>query len=93
MTNPRQLTAEYFSLSLSLDLQQARRQEMGGVFFKKVENGGVLFVKSGPFLNPGCIMYSISIFLFYIILIRWCVRTQRTPLPRGLVQSLRLSVA
>jgi len=36
---------------------------MGGVFFgKKVENG--FFVKSEPFLNAGCIMYSISIFYF-----------------------------
>jgi len=25
---------------------------------------GVFFVKSGPFLNAGCIMYSISIFYF-----------------------------
>jgi len=43
---------------------------MGGC--KKVENAGVFckkwkmffFVKSGPFLNAGCIMYSISIFYF-----------------------------
>jgi len=51
-----------------------------GVFFvtQKVKNGGsckkwkmrgVFLVKSGPFLNAGCIMYSISIFLFYILLI------------------------
>jgi len=26
--------------------------------------GGVLFVKSGPFLSAGCIMYSLSIFYF-----------------------------
>ena len=26
--------------------------------------GGVFFVKSGPFLNAGCVMYSISIFYF-----------------------------
>ena len=32
-----------------------------------------VFVKSGPFLNAGCIVYSISIFLFYILLI-WGVR-------------------
>jgi len=38
---------------------------MGGVFYcKKVENGECFFVKSGPFLNAGCIMYSISIFYF-----------------------------
>jgi len=35
--------------------------EKGVFFFKKVENGGC-FVKSGPFLSTGCIMYSISIF-------------------------------
>jgi len=35
-----------------------------GVFYKKVENGGVFCKKSGPFLNAGCIMYSISIFYF-----------------------------
>ena len=35
---------------------------MGVFFCKKVENS--FFVKSGPFLNAGCIMYSISIFYF-----------------------------
>jgi len=40
--------------------------------------GGV-FVKSGPFLNAGCIMYTVSVFLVYILLIWECVRTQRTP--------------
>ena len=34
-----------------------------------MENGGAFCKKSGPFLNVGCIMYSISIFLFYILLI------------------------
>jgi len=43
--------------------------------------GGVFFVKSGPFLNAGCIMYSISIFYFPFYLFGGCVRTQRTPLP------------
>ena len=46
---------------------QARWQEMkwGECFIvKKVENGECFFVKSGPFLNAGCIMYSISIFYF-----------------------------
>ena len=37
--------------------------------------------KSGPFLNAGCIMYSISI--FYILHFTYsgagCIRTQRTP--------------
>jgi len=43
------------------------------VFFeKKVENWGVL--KSGPFLNAGCIMYSISIFYFTFYLFGGCVR-------------------
>jgi len=51
--------------------------------------GGRFFVKSGPFLNAGCVMYSISIFLFYILLI-WgsgCVGTQRTSLSTGLMYS------
>jgi len=65
-----------------------KKSKKWGVFCKKVENGGcfvksgkygVFFVKSGPFVNAGCIMYSISIFLFYILLIWGCVRTQRTP--------------
>jgi len=34
-----------------------------GGLYRKVEN--VFFVKSGPFLNAGCIMYSISIFLHF----------------------------
>jgi len=59
----------------AVGILQARRQEMkwGGfvkkrkmwVFFvQKWKMGGVFFVKSGPFLNAGCIMYSISIFYF-----------------------------
>jgi len=45
-----------------------KKWKMGVFFCKKVENGGV--VKSGPFLNAGCIMYSrLSVFLFYILLI------------------------
>jgi len=58
-----------------------------GVLFckKNVGNGGCFLYKSGPFLNAGCIMYSISIFLFYILLI-WGVRTHLThPLPTGLL--------
>jgi len=47
-----------------------------GVFVKKVEMVAVFCKKSGPFLNAGCIMYSISI-LFYILLI-WGVRTHPT---------------
>ena len=45
-----------------------KKRKMVGVFCKKVENG-FFCKKSGPFLNAGCIMYSISIFLFYILLI------------------------
>ena len=38
--------------------------------------------KSGPFLNAGCIMYSISIFiLFYILLIWGGAYTPNAPLP------------
>jgi len=51
---------------------------MGGVV--KSGKWGVFFVKSGPFLNAGCIMYSISIFLFYILLLWGCVRTHTHPL-------------
>ena len=40
----------------------------GVCFVKKVEN--VFFVKSGPFLNTGCIMYSISILYFTFYLFR-----------------------
>ena len=65
-----QLTRQQASQSLLST--QARRQEMkwGCFFCKNVENGGGCFFckKSGPFLNAGCIMYSISI-LFYILLI------------------------
>ena len=50
--------------------------------------GGVFFVKSGPFLNAGCVMYSISIFYFIFYLFKECVRTQRTPLPTGLTTFL-----
>jgi len=47
-------------------------------FFVKKWNMGVFCKKSGPSLNGGCIMYSISIFyLAYYFL--GCVRTQRTP--------------
>ena len=61
-----------------------KKWKMGGckkvknkcVFFcKKSGKWGVFFVKSGPFLNAGCIMYSISIFLHFTYL---GVRTQPT---------------
>jgi len=45
--------------------------------------GGVFFVKSGPFLNAECIMYSISIFILHFTYLGG-VCTQRTPLPTGL---------
>ena len=75
---------------------------MGVVFCKKLENmdvfckkkwkmEGVFLQKSGPFLNPGCIMYGISIFLFYILLI-WGVRTHPTPLPTGLCRPIPTGV-
>ena len=57
---------------------------MGGVFFewkmffaKKWKMEGVFFVKSGPFLNAGCIMYSISIFFIshFTYLGEGCIRT------------------
>jgi len=39
---------------------------MGGVFCKKSGKWGVFFCKkSEPFLNAGCIMYSISIFILH----------------------------
>jgi len=61
----------------------------GGVLFvrKTGKCGGVFCKKSGPFLNAGCIMYSISFFnfTFYLFGGRGCVRTQRTHLlPTGL---------
>jgi len=45
-----------------------KKMENGGVFVKKVKNRGY-FVKSGPFLNAGCIIYSISVFYFTFYLI------------------------
>jgi len=61
-----------------------------GMCCKKVENGGGrFFVKSGPFLNAGCVMYSISIFfiLHFTYLGAGGVRTQRTSLSTGLMYS------
>jgi len=50
------------SLAYLRDGRQARRQEM--------KWGGCFFVKSGPFLNAGCIMYSITIFYFTFYLFK-----------------------
>jgi len=44
-----------------------------------------VFVKSGHFLDPGCIMYSISIFLFYILLI---THPTHPLLPTGLLHTI-----
>ena len=55
----------------------------GGLFGKKVENWGCFFVKSGPYLNAGCIMCSISIFILHFTYLGG-VRTDPThPLPTG----------
>jgi len=51
------------------------------VFFCKKWKMGVFCKKSGPFLNVGCIMYSINIFYFLFYLFGGCVRTQPTHLP------------
>jgi len=49
--------------------------------------GGVFCKKSEPFLNAGCIMYSISIFYFTFYLFGGCVRTQRTPCLRAWIDA------
>ena len=49
-----------------------------GFFVKKVKNGGCT-VKSGPFLNAGWIMYSISIFILHFTCLG--VRTHPTHPP------------
>ena len=52
----------------------------GGCFIVKSGKWGVFFCKkSGPFLNAGCIMNSISIFILHFTYLGGCVRTQRTP--------------
>jgi len=51
-----------------------------GVFFVKKSGKCGCFVKSGPFLNAGCIMYTISIFLIlHYTYLGECVRTQCPP--------------
>jgi len=66
---------------------QARRQKIkwGCALVKKWKMGGGVFCKkSGPFLNAGCIMYSIS-FYFILHFIYLGVRPHPTdPLPTGL---------
>jgi len=67
---------------------------MGGVFCKKVENGGV-FLKSGPFLNAGCIKYSISIFfiLHFTYLRGGAYTPNALPLPTGVRSILDVRAA
>jgi len=61
---------------------------MGCFFVKKWKMGGRFFVKSGSFLNAGCVMYIISIFYFTFYLFGGgCVRTQSTSLSTGLMYS------
>jgi len=64
------------------------------VFFcKKVENNrGCFFVKSGPFLNAGCIMYSISIVYFTFCLFGGAYAPNAPPLPTGLWCTVSLCV-
>jgi len=58
---------------------------MGVFFCKQKWKMGVFFCKkSGPFLNAGCIMYGISIFLFFYFIL------QRTPTAYGPVSLLAL---
>jgi len=71
----------YQPLATFFRAAQARRQEMKWGVVKKWKMGGVFCKKSGPFLNEGCIMYSISIFYFTFYLFGGFVRTQRTPPP------------
>jgi len=58
------------------------------VCFLKVENGGgCFFCKKWTFPQRRVHYVHYQYFLFYILLIRGCVRTQRTrPLPTGLVR-------
>jgi len=69
-------------LTYGKTVTQARMQEMKwGCFFVKSGKWGC-FVKSGPFLNAGCIMYSISIFILHFTYLG--VRTHPThPLAYG----------
>jgi len=59
---------------------------MGVYFVKKMENrgGGVFLVKKWTFPQRRVHYVQYQYFLFYILLIWGCVRTQRTPLPTGL---------
>ena len=71
----------------------------GGVFCKKVKNGGcfvkksgkwVFFCKkSGPFLNVGCIMYSISIFILHFTYLGGAYAPNAPP-PTGLYITQRM---
>ena len=74
---------------------QARMQEMKwGVFFvKKLKIiGGVFFCKKWTFSQRRVHYVQYQYFLFYVLLIWGCVRTQRTPLPTGLWCTVSLCV-
>jgi len=66
-----------------------KKWKMGGVVVKKVESGSV-FVKKWIF--PQCRVHYVQYqyFLFYILYLFGgvCARTQRTPLPTGLVKAV-----
>ena len=65
-------------MSSIISVLQAHRQEMKwGVC--KVENGDT--AKIGPFLNAGCIMYSISIFILHLNYMGGGVHTNPPPCP------------
>jgi len=53
-----------------------------GVFCKKKWKMGVFFVKMNLSSTQG-VLCVVSVFLFYILLIGGCIRTQRTPLAYG----------
>ena len=59
--------------------------KMGDVFCWKSGKWGVFFVKSGPCLNAGCILYSNSIFYFTFYLFGGAYAPNAPPLPTGLV--------
>ena len=66
---------------------QARRQEMKwGCCVKKVENGGVFFCKEVDISSTQGALCTVSVLLIlHFIYLEGCIRTQRTPLPTGLL--------
>ena len=67
-----------------------KRRGKWGVFCNKEENGEVFFVKKWTFPQRRVDYVQYQYFLFYILLIWGCVRTQRTPClrARGFRQTL-----